>query len=193
MEPSASTTTYLIEARSYRIALAWCHNFWVLKNASLGTAVAELHGLAYDRATRRILPIGTTRHHSLRVFVFAHDPDYAETLGLPVGRTGMFARSRARTVYARADSLTRWKAAVSAMPALNQLDLDYPPYGFNVLTATVNSNSVYRTLGEIMGVPVHAFRSFAPGLRSRITGHDIANEHSQPQALSPRLDTRVRR
>jgi hypothetical protein len=167
--------SYLIEARSYRIALAWSHNFWVLKNASAGTSIAELHGLAYDRVSGRILPIGTTRQHSLRVFVFAHDPEYAATLGLPVGRTGMFSRSRGRAVYSEADSLARWDAAVSAVGALNALDVDYPPFGFNIRTATVNSNSAYRTLGEIMGVPIYAFRSFAPGLRSRMTGASLTD------------------
>ena len=51
---------YSIEARSFCIALAWCHNFWVLKNDS-GETLAELHGLAYDRIRQKILPIGTTR------------------------------------------------------------------------------------------------------------------------------------
>ena len=61
---------HTIEARSFRVALACCHNFWVLKNAD-GHTLAELHGLAYDRIAGKILPIGTTKNHSLRVFAFA--------------------------------------------------------------------------------------------------------------------------
>jgi len=157
--------TYAIEARSFRVALAWSHNFWVLRNADLGTTIAELHGLAYDRLTQKILPIGTTRDHSLRVFVFPHDPLYASGVGIPPQSTRMFARSRATTVYQDTDALARWNAAVSAMPLLDELDLTYPRYGFNVLSATVNSNSAYRTFGEIMGVRVHDFRTaFRPGL-----------------------------
>ena len=66
--------TYAIEARSFGAALAWSPNFWALRNADLGTTIAELHGLAYDRLTQKILPVGTTRDHSLHVFVFPHDP-----------------------------------------------------------------------------------------------------------------------
>jgi hypothetical protein len=161
--------SYSIEARSYRIAIACSHNFWVLKNADLDTAIAELHGLAYDRVSGRILPIGTNKNHSLRVFVFAHDAAYAASLGLATGSTRMFARSRSRVVYRGADGLHRWQAAVSAMAFLDRLDLTYPPYGFNVLKPTVNSNSAYRTFGEIMNVPVHHFPgTFGPGLRSRM-------------------------
>jgi hypothetical protein len=162
-------TQYLIEARSFRVALAWTHNFWVLKDAGSGRSIAELHGLAYDRVTRRILPIGTTRNHSLRVFLFPHDAHYAATLSLPVSSTRMFARSRAHVVHDGADGLARWTAAVEAMPLLDTLDLTYPPYGFNIRTPGINSNSAYRTFGEIMGVRIHDFPSaFAPGLRNRM-------------------------
>jgi hypothetical protein len=160
--------THLIEARSFRVALACCHNFWVLKNAN-GHTLAELHGLAYDRITRKILPIGTTKNHSLRVFVFAHDQSYAAMLGVPVSSTRMYGRSRAHVVYQGADALSRWNAALKAMPLLDGLDLAYPPFGFNVLTPTVNSNSAYRTFGEIMGVPVPKFgRVLGPGTRNRM-------------------------
>lgn len=161
--------SYAIEARAFRVALAWSHHFWVLWNADEGTSIAELHGLAYDRVTHKILPIGTTRAHSLRVFVFPHDQGYASSVGRTVASTRMFASSRGHVVYRDTDALTRWNAAVSAMPLLDRLDLTYPPYGFNLRSQTVNSNSAYRTFGEIMGVPVHDFRgAFRPGLRNRM-------------------------
>jgi hypothetical protein len=161
--------TYSIEARCFRVALAWSHCFWALNDAERGIALAELHGLAYDRITQAILPIGTTRQHSLRVFLFAHDAGYASRSGAPLRSTRMFWRSRAERVHEGADGLERWNAAVSAMPILDRLDLTYPPYGFNVRTLTINSNSAYRTFGEIMNVRVHEFRgAFAPGLRNHM-------------------------
>ena len=163
---------HIIEARSFRVAFACCHNFWVLKDAS-GNTLAELHGLAYDRITKRILPIGTTTNHSLRVFLFAHDPAYAATLRVPVSSTRMYRKSRARVVYEGEDALARWEAAVRAMPALDALDLTYPPFGFNVRCATVNSNSAYRTFGEIMGVEIPTFgAALEPGRRGRMLGQE---------------------
>ena len=159
---------HTIEARSFRVALACCHNFWVLKNSNGGT-LAELHGLAYDRVSRKILPIGTTRNHSLRVFAFAHDEAYSRTSGIALGSTRMYWKSRARIVYEGDDALARWDAAITAMPALDALDLTYPPFGFNVLSGTVNSNSAYRTFGEIMCVEIPGFGGvLAPGMGERM-------------------------
>lgn len=160
---------YSIEARSFSIALAWCHNFWVLRNEASGASIAELHGLAYDRVSGRILPIGVTKDHSLRMFVFPHDAVYAAALGRPVQSTRMFVKSRGQVVYRGADAFDRWNAAIRAMPRLDALDLTYPPFGFNLRTPTVNSNSAYRTFGEIMGVPVHVFpRAIGPGRGNRL-------------------------
>ena len=116
-----------IEARSFAIAIAWCHNFWVLKNAD-GSTIAELHGLAYDRIHNTILPIGTTKDHALRTFVFPHDPDYARRIGRPMHSTRMYCRSRAHVVYQGEDGMARWNAAVAAIPLLDELDIGYPPY-----------------------------------------------------------------
>jgi hypothetical protein len=158
--------SYVIEARSFRFAFACSHNFWVLRRGD-GHSVAELHGLAFDRTTRTILPIGTTRDHSLRVFIFPHERDYAMKVGRKITVTHMFEASRSRAVYRGRDVLARWEAAIAAMPVLEELDLTYPPYGFNVLSPTVNSNSAYRTFGEIMDVPIHKFVGvLQPGLGS---------------------------
>jgi hypothetical protein len=176
MPDSFHMPVYSIEARSFCVALAWCHNFWVLKNADSGDTVAELHGLAYDRIHQKILPIGTTRNHALRVFLFPHDAAYAEEVGRPLYTTRMYGNSRAYVVYRDTDSLSRWKAAVNAMPLLDELDLTYPPFGFNLRTPTVNSNSAYRTFGEIMDVPIYDFpRAFRPGFENTmITAEQIA-------------------
>jgi hypothetical protein len=159
---------HIIEARSFRVAFACCHNFWVLKSAN-GHTLAELHGLAYDRINKKTLPIGTTKDHSLRVFVFAHDQGYASSLGLPLNSTRMYWKSRAKAVHEGEDALARWTAALTAMPLLDGLDLTYPAYGFNVRRVTVNSNSAYRTFGDIMGVPVPTFGGVLEfGMRGRM-------------------------
>lgn len=164
---------YSIEARSFCIALAWCHNFWVLKNADSGATIAELHGLAWDRVHKKILPIGTTREHALRVFLFPHEAAYAEEVGRPLYTTRMYGKSRAHVVHRDADSLARWQAAVNALPLLDALDLTYPPFGFSLRAPTVNSNSAYRTFGEIMDVPVYDFpRVFRPGFENCLIAAD---------------------
>jgi hypothetical protein len=173
---------YLIEARSYRLGI-WSHNFWVLRDETLKCALAELHGLAMSRVTGRIVPIGTTAEHGLRAYVFAHEEAYAAGLGLKVKVTRMFGESPAHPVYEGADGLERWQAAVAAIPVMNELDLDYPPWGFNFFGATVNSNSAYRTFAELMGIEVYEFPDVVgPGMRNRmLTLEEIERLRFQPQ------------
>ncbi|MEQ1511896.1 MAG: hypothetical protein ABL934_04365 [Lysobacteraceae bacterium] len=85
--------------------------------------------------------------------------------------------------------MARWNAAVAAKGQLNALDLDYPNYGFNILTDTVNSNAAYRTLSEIMGVPVHDFPwKLEPGLDNRMVDQkeiDRLRTHGYPTLDTP--------
>jgi Ca2+-binding RTX toxin-like protein len=70
---------------------------------------------------------------------------------------------------AEAGVFARWDAAVNAAGLINRLDLDYPAFGFNIFGTTINSNSVYRTFGEIMDVPVHDFPGvIEPGWGNRV-------------------------
>lgn len=82
---------------------------------------------------------------------------------------------RSRTVLTgpKDDVLSRWDAGVAAAAPLNALDLDYPNYGFRMDGTTVNSNSAYRTLGEVMGLPVRDFPGVVePGIESHMTSPD---------------------
>lgn len=164
---------YSIEARSLSVAGVGSHDFWVLRDPQ-GKALAELHGLATDRETQRAVPIGTDeKKHSLRVWHFAHDKEFAAEHGIrPTAESYIQDGQQHRTALtgSKEEILGRWNAAVAAQSQLNQLDLDYPNYGFKVFGETVNSNSTYRTLGEIMGVPVRDFGGvLEPGIDNRMT------------------------
>lgn len=165
--------SYAIEARSLKVAGIAGHDYWVLRGPD-GSAMAELHGLATDRGTGRAIPIGTdAEKHSLRIWHYVHDQGLATEHGVRTTReTYVAAGQPARTVVSgeRDEVLARWNAAVAAKAPLDALDLDYPPYGFKVFGETVNSNSAYRTLGEIMAVPVRDFPGrIEPGIGNRMT------------------------
>lgn len=187
---------YTIEARSLNILDGVAgHDFWVLRDEQ-GNAVAELHGLATDRATGETLTVGTDEDkHSLRVWHYAHDPDYAASVGARVDTTTYISDGQPSRIVLTADSeevLARWNAAVSAVPALNAEDLDYPSYGFKIFGSTVNSNSTYRTLGEIMGVQVRDFGGrMEPGVDNRMVPPERIQElrtHGYPVLDEPRID-----
>jgi hypothetical protein len=146
---------YSIEARQLDIAGGVAgHMFWVLRDQR-GNAVAEMHGLATDRQTGEVLPIGTdSKKHSLRGHIMVHDQEYARNLGVSrTGSTYISEGQQAYTLYSgdKTDVLARWKAGFQALSAINERDLNYPPGGVSPnIGRTVNSNSVYTTLGHIM-------------------------------------------
>lgn len=88
--------------------------------------------------------------------------------------------------------MARWNAAVAAKAPSNALDLDYPNYGFRMDGSTVNSHSAYRTLGEVMGLPVRDFPAvLEPGIENRMT----SPAHIAEMRVKgyPILDARARR
>ncbi len=165
---------YSIEARSLDIVGVASHDFLVLRDER-GRTLAEFHGLATDRETGKVEPIGTDeKKHSLRIWHYAHDVEYAESLGVKPSRTTYIAEGQDSKTVLKADKeevLIRRNAAVAAKEPLNALDLNYPNYGFKMSGDTVNSNAAYRTLSEVMGVAVHDFPwKLEPGLDNRMVG-----------------------
>ncbi len=163
---------YSIEARSLGVVGVASHDFLVLRDGQ-GRAVAELHGLATDRKTGEFIPIGTDEQkHSLRIWHFAHDAEYAKSVGAHANSASFIKEGQDHKTVLTAgkdEVLARWDAAVAAKEPLNALDRDYPSYGFKMSGDTVNSNAAYRTLSEIMGVPVHDFPlKLEPGLDNRM-------------------------
>lgn len=186
---------YSIEARSLKIVGVAGHTYWVLRDAH-GNALAELHGLATERQTGKPIPIGTDEaRHSLRAWHFVHDAAYASTIDVSVDTISFIrASQQSRTVAIgeKDEILARWNTAVNAVPALNAQDLDYPNYGFRLLRDTVNSNSAYRTLGELMHVPVAGFSGrLQPGIRYRMLSQERTEAlrycafAASPQTLRP--------
>lgn len=170
--PNGKEEQYSIEARSLDIAGVASHDFLVLRDGN-GRAIAELHGLATDRKTGEFIPIGTDEQkHSLRVWHFAHDAGYARSIGANANGATFIQQDQDHVTVLTAgkeEVLARWNAAVAAKEPLNALDLNYPSYGFKIMDDTVNSNSAYRTLSEIMGVPVYDFAGrLEPGLDNRM-------------------------
>ncbi len=154
---------YVIKAASYILPIPcpkeFVHNFWVLEEARHHKIVAELHGLAISRKTGRIVPIGYKKDHSLKAYHSVICPEFASQYGFAVTAFSL-RRDFTKTVYKGVDSLQKWFNAVNAIEAINSLDLNYPKGGFKIpFNSTINSNSIYRTLGEIMEIEVHHFSS----------------------------------
>ncbi len=152
-----------IEARSFRIRYTpFVHNFWLLV-APNGTPAGQIHGLAVDPATGRAKAIGNSHHLLQAVF------DTAIIWSLQPGQPCAIAASDCEQAIR-----TRWQAALAAIPALNALQLPYPniwQHGHKP-----NSNSIFTTIGQILGFahPDRLLTAWAPGAAITIAPELVA-------------------
>ncbi len=149
---------WIIEARAFKIWFTpFTHDFWVLRDAA-GAVADQLHGLAVDPRTGARKAVGSSAH--LLQVVRDATIDWALQPGQPAAAA---VRGREEEV------VPRWLAAVAAATAINALGLRYPDvwqHGWRP-----NSNSVFSTLGLIMGVesPELLLATWAPGIGTAVS------------------------
>ncbi|WP_419419944.1 hypothetical protein ACNVED_01150 [Legionella sp. D16C41] len=155
---------YTIDAAIFILPIPLCkrftHNFWLLRDIKNNKVIAQLHGFATSRRTNKIVPIGYKREHSLRAYCLIYDNDFANQYNLELNSYKLPIHAY-KTIYTGNDSIPRWLQAVHAIKAINSLNLDYPRGGFCLpLARTINSNSVYHTFAQVMGIPLPIFADF---------------------------------
>ncbi|MBN8504516.1 MAG: hypothetical protein J0L58_08555 [Burkholderiales bacterium] len=127
------------------------HNYIVLTSSD-GTVLKEMNGLATNAQGARI-PVGTSNTDMLKV--------YEDT-----GRYFYTPTSPQQVVFSgtEAQAMALWKRAQDAMSIINSMNLPYPPWGFNIFSPTINSNSVATTLLSVMGLTEpHLSNMLTPG------------------------------
>lgn len=164
---------YRIEARSLDILGGTAgHSFWVLRGPD-DRVLAELHGLATNRETGEFEPIGyDEKTYSLRAWHFPHTSELASRYDTTATSDSFFVKDQQAEVVekgSKEEILARWDKAVYSIEKLNSLDLNYPSLGVNLTRPTVNSNSTFRTFGEIMDIKIPDFPAkLEPGLDYRM-------------------------
>lgn len=181
-----STLNFSIEARAYAIVGVAAHDFWVLRDER-HTVLGQLHGLATN-LKNQILPIGRFGdqlkfyHFGPRAILFGLNPD--DDLNF------IKAHQKAMSVFAGNvdDVLSRWDNAVRALPYLNSLDVPYTPFGI-VGLVSVNSNTAFTLLGQLMDLPVQPFPGYwQPGWRNVnkiLTAAELASMRYHPRDAMP--------
>ena len=163
------TAFWRIEARAFPIAYTpFTHNFWLLITSDLAIA-GQLHGLAVNPRTGRIKAIGNAGD---RLQVVS---DASITWSLRPGLPAVTAAAGDAS-----DILNIWQCALNAMPAINALHLPYPNLWQH--WHKPNSNSIFSTLGRIMGFasPATLLPTLAPGSR-RLLPKELIQQYVKPE------------
>ena len=161
----SSPDQWCIQARAFRIRYVPCtHNFWALIDP-YGRVADQLHGLAFDPVTGQTRAIGSSRD----LLQAMNDATIQWSLqpGQPITPCAEGSKC---------EVMKRWQAALHSLPAINALKLSYPNLWQHLFKK--NSNSVFTTLGLIMGFdqPARLLPTFAPGIHLVISD-EIVNTY----------------
>ena len=144
-----------IEFREYPIMWVACHTFWTLYEDDW--LIGELHGLATDRETGQSQAVGTSRD-VLRAWPYPMQGQASKMKPANGGFSGLYSLDQASKVVfegSKEEALAIWDRAQAAAQALDRLDIVYHILGgVPSDLATGNSNSAFRTFGDVMGLPM---------------------------------------
>lgn len=143
-----------IQARAFRIPYTpFSHNFWALVSPD-GYVTDQIHGLAFDPQTGTTKAIGNSSH----LLQAIHDPTITWSLQ-PHQPTTTCAYGQESEIN------KRWQAAAESLPAINELRLPYPNLWQHFYK--MNCNTIFNTLGQIMGFPnpANLLSTIAPGIK----------------------------
>lgn len=131
---------YSIEKREHRLLLGITgHTFLELRDEN-GKVLYQMHGLATDSKTGAWKEIGNIGSEYLRAWEFDGDK-YKTYRDMDIGRTGTQIK-----IGTKIDILKDWGNIRSCALEINQKNIQYSRYGFNIFSETENSNSVAHTL-----------------------------------------------
>jgi hypothetical protein len=142
-----------IEARALQISYTpFTHNFWVLTNEN-NIVIDQIHGLAVDPLTGATKNIGKSSD-LLQVirgsnFIWSSQPGQLTKICI---------------TDQEIETKQRWQAAINSFYEINALQLHYPNLWEHFYKK--NSNTVFNTIGQIMGIdtPARLLPTRAPGI-----------------------------
>jgi hypothetical protein len=146
---------YRIEFREFPIMWVACHTFWTLYEDDW--LIGELHGLATDRETGLTQAVGTARD-VLRGWPYPATGQGPKMKPANGGFSGLYALDQVSKVVfegSKEEAMAIWGRALAAAKALNDKNVTYHILGgVPSELSTGNSNSAFRTFGDVMGLPM---------------------------------------
>ncbi|MEG6584759.1 hypothetical protein [Dendrosporobacter sp. 1207_IL3150] len=157
-----SETSWCIEARAFKIAYTpFTHNFWVLVDQKK-KIVEQIHGLAVNPITGLTKAVGCS----------------SDLLQVVHGSNILWSiqENQPKVSCITNDTKRVWQAALKSIPEINSLRLPYPDLWQHFYC--MNSNTIFNTIGQIMGVikPANLLCTLAPGVR-RVISQDIIEKY----------------
>lgn len=133
------------------------HTFLELAN-NKNEVVEQIHGFAYDSVNDQMIETAVKSGLKLRVFNFDYD-FYKDEIGFDFPAIELMSDNSTST-------LEVWNKAKACGELINQKDINYPRYGFKIISETENSNSVAHSIANCAGLMDRQIGLLSPGART---------------------------
>ncbi len=144
------------------------HTFLELTNSKDET-VEQIHGFAYDVVNNKMIESAIKSGFKLKVFKFNYN-FYKYNIKNNEKINSDVDTSSFSAIELISDNSTStleiWNKAKACGEIINQKDINYPRYGFNIISETENSNSVAHSIALCAGLTDHQIGLLSPGART---------------------------
>lgn len=142
------------------------HTFLELVNNKNET-VEQIHGFAYDAINEKMVESAIKSGFKLKVFNFDYD-FYKDEIGIDFPAIVLMTDKKEMIV-------DTWNKAKSCGEIINQKDINYPRYGFKIISETENSNSVAHSIAICAGLADSQIGLLSPGAKTILLPQESKN------------------
>ena len=150
---------YQIKVAKFEIDIPGFYHLTMALYDSQGNILSRLDGLAFDPTTGEAVPVGNPIEHTIQVMVDNPNPkfNFWQDHLFESGKTELIETNdpgKPGVIFeaSAADALEKWADMIAVGDAINAKGLDYGVVGGN-------SNSVFNTLLDAIGIDVNAMIS----------------------------------
>lgn len=160
---SENNKDWHIYKREHKLLLGISGHTFIELRDSDNNIISQLHGKAYDASTGELVEVARSFLKTYTLKVIEYSGDRYKEKNINIGNVGIeIAKGEQSSI------MSSWDKAKSCGEKINSENINYPKFGFKIISETENSNSVAHTLIECMGYTDRDIGIFTPGEHSEL-------------------------
>jgi hypothetical protein len=157
----ASDTSWHIYKREHKLLLGISGHHFIEMRDENNNIISQIHGKAYDPTDKEIVEVAKSMSKNYKLKVIEYNGDKYSDKNINIGDIGIEVASDDKDTI-----INNWNKARECGKVINSKNIDYPKFGFKLVSETENSNSVAHTLIQCMGYKDENIGLFNPGEKS---------------------------
>lgn len=162
-----NTHAWHIYKREHKLLLGISGHHFIEMRDENNNIISQIHGKAYDPTDKEIVEVAKSMSKNYKLKVIEYNGDKYSDKNINIGDIGIEVASDDKDTI-----INNWNKARECGKVINSKNIDYPKFGFKLVSETENSNSVAHTLIQCMGYKDENIGLFNPGEKSLLINVD---------------------